>query len=246
MVKPWMIDELAYAGPEHLDPSFVAAYERKAGYVRAGGTTAPGGRDGTGLDVDIQALHDHGLDASSTLLDLGTGTGRLALAAAAEFGQVIAADVSPAMLALLRARAAEAGMSNLTCVQAGFLTYEHAGPPVDGVYSRDAIHQLPDFWKAVALDRIAGLLRPGGVLRLRDLVYDFQPAQAGEVFERWMAGAADDPAKGYTRADYEEHIRTGYSTYRWLMEPMLANAGFEIVTTDFGGQIYAAYTCVKS
>jgi hypothetical protein len=29
MTKPWMLDELAYAGPEHLDPAFVAGYERK-------------------------------------------------------------------------------------------------------------------------------------------------------------------------------------------------------------------------
>jgi hypothetical protein len=27
-----MIDELAYAGPEHLDPAFVAGYDRKQGY----------------------------------------------------------------------------------------------------------------------------------------------------------------------------------------------------------------------
>ena len=27
-----MIDELAHAGPEHLDPAFVAGYDRKQGY----------------------------------------------------------------------------------------------------------------------------------------------------------------------------------------------------------------------
>jgi hypothetical protein len=27
-----MLDELAHAGPEHLDPAFVAGYERKQGY----------------------------------------------------------------------------------------------------------------------------------------------------------------------------------------------------------------------
>ena len=32
MTKPWMLDELAHAGPEHLDPAFVAGYERKQGY----------------------------------------------------------------------------------------------------------------------------------------------------------------------------------------------------------------------
>jgi hypothetical protein len=32
MTTPWMLDELAHAGPEHLDPDFVAGYERKQGY----------------------------------------------------------------------------------------------------------------------------------------------------------------------------------------------------------------------
>ena len=31
MAESWMIDELAHAGPEHLDPAFVAGYDRKQG-----------------------------------------------------------------------------------------------------------------------------------------------------------------------------------------------------------------------
>jgi hypothetical protein len=89
------------------------------------------------------------------------------------------------------------GVANLRYVQAGFLSYQHPGPPADAVYSRNALHQLPDFWKAVALDRIRWMLRPGGVLRLRDLIYDFQPSEADAVFEQWLDGAADDPALGY-------------------------------------------------
>jgi hypothetical protein len=42
------------------------------------------------------------------------------------------------------------------------------------------------------------------------------------------------------------HIRTEFSTYRWLLEPMLAATGFEIVTADFAGRLYGAYTCVKT
>ena len=147
------------------------------------------------------------------------------------------------MLEFLRVRAAAAAVTNLTCVQAGFLSYQHAGPPADAVYTRNALHQLPDFWKAVALDRISRMLRPGGVLRLRDLIYDFQPSEADTVFQRWLDNAADDPARGYTSADFAEHIRTEHSTFRWLLEPMLAAAGFEIVTADFRGSVYGAYTC---
>jgi ubiquinone/menaquinone biosynthesis C-methylase UbiE len=230
MTRPWMLDELAHAGPEHLDPAFVAGYERKQGYPDPGAE-------------DLAVLAAHGLDDTSTVVDLGAGTGRFALAAARRFGQVTAVDISPAMLELLRQRAAAAGVANLECVQAGFLSYRHAGPPADAVYTRNALHQLPDLWKAVALDRIGRMLRPGGVLRLRDLVYDFQPSEADAVVERWLAGAADDPARGYTREDFAEHIRTEHSTFRWLLEPMLAAAGFEVVTADFGGSVYGAYTC---
>jgi hypothetical protein len=87
--------------------------------------------------------------------------------------------------------------------------------------------------------------RPGGVLRLHDLVYDFQPSEADAVFQRWLEGAADDPARGYTAADYAVHIRSEYSTFRWLLEPMLVAAGFAIVTADFSGSVFGAYTCRK-
>ena len=33
---------------------------------------------------------------------------------------------------------------------------------------------------------------------------------------------------------------------RGLLEPMLAASGFEIVTAEFSGRLYGAYTCVKS
>ena len=229
MTKPWMLDELAHAGPEHLEPAFVAGYDRKQGYP-----------DPT---EDLDALAAYGLDAASTVVDLGAGTGRFSLAAARRFGRVTAVDVSPAMLEVLRRRAAAAGVANLECVQAGFLSYQHAGPPADAVYTRNALHQLPDFWKAVALERIGRMLRPGGVLRLRDLVYDFRPSEADAVFARWLEGAADDPALGYTAADYAEHIRTEHSTFRWLLEPMLEVAGFQILTAEFTGSVYGAYTC---
>ncbi len=225
-----MLDELVHAGPEHLDEAFIDGFDRKQGYPDP--------------EEDLAAFEAAGLGAASRVVDLGAGTGQFAVPAARRFGQVIAADVSPAMVAALRRKATATGLGNLACVRAGFLSYDHAGPPADGVYTRNALHQIPDFWKALALQKIADMLRPGGVLRLRDLIYDFQPAEAGEVFEGWFAGA--DPAAGYTADDYAEHIRTEFSTYRWLLEPMLAAAGFEIVAAAFERRLYGAYTCVKA
>ena len=232
MSETWVIDELAHAGPEHLDAAFVAGYDRKQGYPDPA--------------EDLAILEAHGLGPRSVVVDLGAGSGQFALAAARRFGHVTAVDVSPAMIAVLRERAAAAGLANLDCVRAGFLSYEHSGPPADGVYTRNALHQLPDFWKAVALDRIARSMRPGGVLRLRDLIYDFAPAEAPATFQGWLDHAASDPAAGYTSADYAEHIRTEFSTFRWLLEPMLGATGFEVVTVDFDRRLYGAYTCLRS
>jgi SAM-dependent methyltransferase len=245
----WMLDELAYAGPEHLDAEFIAGFDRKQGYPDP--------------EEDIAAFTAHGLGAASAVVDLGAGTGQFALPAARRFGRVTAVDVSAAMLAALRDKAVSrdraaasadgpsadgfgaGGTGRLDCVRGGFLSYAPDGP-VDGIYTRNALHQLPDFWKAVALQRIAGMLRPGGVLRLRDLVYDFGPEEVETVFAGWFAGAATDPAAGYTAADYAEHIRTEYSTFRWLLEPMLAAAGFAVAEVEYTNRLYAAYTCVKA
>jgi ubiquinone/menaquinone biosynthesis C-methylase UbiE len=231
--ETWMLDELAHAGPEHLDEGFIAGYDRKQGYPDPA--------------ADIAAFEAHGLDGGSTVVDLGAGTGQFAIPAAARFGRVTAVDVSPVMLSALRAKAtiSQSAPSRLEYVRGGFLSYSPAGP-VDGVYTRNALHQLPDFWKVTALRRIAGMLRPGGVLRLLDLVYDFAPAETDSVFDDWFANAATDPAAGYTAADYAEHIRTEYSTFRWLLEPMLAATGFEIAEVSSARRLYCAYTCVKT
>jgi len=225
-----MLDELAHAGAEHLDEEFIAGYDRKQGHPDPG--------------PHIDALAAHGLDGSSVVVDLGAGTGNFAIQAAGRFGRVIAVDVSPAMVAALRAKAEAEGIANLAAERGGFLSFD-PGQPVDGVFTRHALHQLPDFWKAVALRRIADMLRPGGVLLVRDLIYDFSPGEAADVFAGWFAGAATDPAAGYTAADYAEHIRTEHSTYRWLFEPMLTAAGFEITDVQYQGRLYGAYTCVK-
>jgi ubiquinone/menaquinone biosynthesis C-methylase UbiE len=228
---PWLFDELAHGGPEHLDTDFVAAYDRKQGHP----DPAP----------DLAILREHGLDRSGTLIDFGAGTGRMALAAAPHVRRVVAVDVSPAMLEVVRERAADAELDNVECVQAGFLTYEHAGSPADAVFTRHALHHLPDFWKAIALGRIAKLLRPSGVLRLHDLIYDFLPVEAEHVLDGWLDSAAKDGRQGYTRDDLAQHIRSEFSTYRWLLEPMLMGAGFRVASADFRDRVYGAYTCVR-
>jgi SAM-dependent methyltransferase len=141
------------------------------------------------------------MSSRTPVLDVGAGTGQFALAVARQFRRVIAVDVSPIMVQVIRERAADAGLANVDVVQAGFLSYEHQGPPLDGVFTRNPLHHLPDFWKGMALVRIAGMLRADGILRVHDLIDDFAPSEADTVFDGWFNRAVDAPASGYTAAD---------------------------------------------
>jgi SAM-dependent methyltransferase len=230
-LKRWWLDELAFAGREHLDAAYVAGYDRKAGF------------DPT---EDLEALQRRGLGRASNVIDLGAGTGAFALGAASICAHVFAVDVSPAMTAALRRRVADDGVGNVTVVEGGFLSYAHPGPPVELVYTRNALHHVPDFWKALALQRMHEWLRPGGILRLRDLVFDFVPADAEARIEAWMAGAAIDAAVGWTADELAEHVRGEFSTYSWLLDAMLARTGFEIVERSFHRSAYGTYTCVRT
>jgi ubiquinone/menaquinone biosynthesis C-methylase UbiE len=225
----WYPDELAHAGPEHLDADYVADYDRKAGF------------DPT---EELDRLRHLGLDASSTLIDLGAGTGALALAAAPFCRRVVAVDVSPAMLAIVRQRAEQHRLGNLEAVQSGFLTYQHSGGQADFVYSRHALHQLPDFWKALALKRIAGVLRSGGILRVRDLFLSCDLDELDDVVGAWLAKAPVRPEQGWTRAELETHLREEHTTFTWLFEPMLAQAGFQVQEFTYSeSRTHASYTC---
>ena len=227
----WYLDELAHAGPEHLDPTYVADYDRKAQV------------DPT---AELAYLRGLGLGENSSLVDLGAGTGTLALAAAQVCRRVVAVDISPPMLAALRRAAEQLRLSNLECVHAGFLSYAHQDDPADFVYSRHALHQLPDFWKAVALRRIAAMLRPSGILRLRDLFLSCELDEVDAVVEAWLKGAAEHPNQGWTRPELETHLREEYSTFTWLFELMLQRAGFDIQDATYSdSRIYATYTCIR-
>ncbi len=148
------------------------------------------------------------------------------------------------MLVRLQDKLAAASVSNVDVVSAGFLSYEHQGEPADVVYTRWALHHLPDFWKALALARMRTVLRPGGILRLSDIVYSFDLADAAVRLEQWCSSLPElAVSEGeWTRADIEEHVRDEHSTFTWLLEPMIERAGFRIedrsVSVD---QVFAEY-----
>ncbi|MQA76659.1 MAG: methyltransferase domain-containing protein, partial [Solirubrobacterales bacterium] len=188
------------------------------------------------------------LTEDATVVDFGAGTGQLALTVAPRCARVVAVDISPVMLEHLQRQVTQMALGNVECVYAGFLSYEHQGRAAGLIYSRFALHHLPDAWKAVALCRMADMLRPGGALRLWDVVYDFAPQEADQRFDAWLHEyPVSDRAGGWTRVDVAEHIRDEHSTFTWLLEPMLERAGFEVIEahTDVSG-LFTRYLCTKS
>lgn len=199
----WFLDELSSAGGENLDPQHVARYDDK---------------EDAHADAEVRLLTSLGLNEGSTLVDIGAGTGQLALAAASRCARVVAVDVSPVMLDVMRTKLRTSRLSNVEIVHAGFLSYEHQGEPADFVYSRWALHHLPDFWKSVALARLRSVVRSGQILRLSDIVYSFPPSEAADRIEQWCATWPDQAPEGqWVRGDIEEHVREEHSTYSWLL-----------------------------
>lgn len=222
----WLPDEHGLSGVHSLSADEVVDYEARHSFDPS---------------AEVGLLRRLGLSADDVLVEFGPGPGAFTLAAARHAAEVIAVDPSPAMCSHLSRRAEESDSDNIRVVNAGFLTYRHQGPPVPYVFTKNALHHLPDFWKAEALCRIHDLLEPGGILRLRDLVYSFAPASSSGVIGSWVEEAEE---RGWSRAERIAHIRSEFSTYTWLLEPMLTRVGFEILDrfeSDSG--IFAHYTC---
>lgn len=214
LLPGWMLDEVASAGRENLDADHVGRYDAK---------------EDAGAVEEVALLQRLGLAEDASVIDLGAGTGQFTLAVAPHCARVVAVDVSRVMLRTLRSKVETAGATNVEVVQAGFLTYNHAGEPADLVYSRYALHHLPDAWKAIALTRMRQMLRAGGLLRLWDVVYDFGPQEAEDRLEAWCATGGDGIVGEWSRAELEEHVRDEHSTFTWLLEPMIERAGFTVV-----------------
>lgn len=224
----WQYDEVKHAGVDYADVRVAEKYDERHSRFRDFEKAAK---------VIIERL---GLKPTDSVIDLGCGTGAFVLTAARHCRKVHAVDVSPAMLELLRRKAQ--GLENVKTHHAGFLTYRHEDEPADAVVSVAALHHLPDFWKAVALKRIAEMLRPGGRFYLFDVVFSFPVEKYRPALDAWIGqmGAAVDSDMG---GETVIHVRDEHSTFEWIMDGLLERAGFRIEQKFVEGPQCLAYVC---
>jgi SAM-dependent methyltransferase len=134
------------------------------------------------------------LQPDDVVLDLGTGTGAIALALAEEAGRVVGRDISDGMLERAREKATEAGVDTVAFGNGTFREPSYDGP-VDVVTSNFAMHHLADDEKRAAIDAIAGL-GPRRVV-LGDVMFFGEP----DPSEPFYSPEVDDPATVGVLAD---------------------------------------------
>jgi ubiquinone/menaquinone biosynthesis C-methylase UbiE len=184
------------------------------------------------------------LKPDQTVLEFGCGTGEFALAASGLCSRVYAVDLSVGMLAYARKKALDRGITNVDFLHGGFLTYEHKGDPVDAVVTQMALHHLPDFWQQIALIRIAGMLKDGGLLCLRDVVFSFEISRYKECLDMLLAQCSTFGGEEFASMICD-HVKNEYSTFDWIMEGMMKRAGFEIIHVFRKYGFLCLYQCCK-
>lgn len=130
-----------------------------------------------------QVLDAARLDGAEALLDVGCGTGTLAIAAARRLGgtaKVAGIDPAPHQIARARGKARRAGL-DIDFRQATIEALPFADRSFDRAFSTLMLHHLPPDVKRQGLAELMRVLRPGGRL----VVADFRRA-ATEDGKGWF------------------------------------------------------------
>ena len=108
---------------------------------------------------------------SHRVVDLGAGSGFLTLAFAPRVADVLAVDISPAMLELLARQADEQGLTGIRCLATDLAALALSEASVDVIVSSYALHHLVDGEKRALVERAGSWLKPGGRLVVADMMF---------------------------------------------------------------------------
>jgi SAM-dependent methyltransferase len=153
---------------------------------------------------DVAFYVDEALSAGSRVVELGVGTGRIALPIARAGIPIVGVDSSQRMLEVCRLRAARAGVEDLLDLRLGDLRDPPVATPARLVICpfRSYLHLQTDAHRSEALRAACRLLEPGG--RLVFDVFAPAPDDIAETNGRWL----EREPEIYERADWDANART--------------------------------------
>jgi ubiquinone/menaquinone biosynthesis C-methylase UbiE len=118
-------------------------------------------------EIDRQLVKVIGANPIDSLLDLGTGTGRILTLLKDRYRRAIGIDASREMLAVARANLDKAGITRASVRHGDILNLPVDGQDFDFVIIHQVLHFLPQ--PELAIAEAARMLRPGGRLVVIDL-----------------------------------------------------------------------------
>ena len=164
-----------------------------------------------------------GVGPGVRVLELGTGAGDVALFAAGRGANVVATDLSEAMLEAARQAAGDAGAANVEFRRMDASALEFGATEFDAVIARHVLMFLPDL--PVALARVRRVLRPGG---------KFAAIVWGPLAENPFQAALIETAR--TPPPTSEMV-IAFSLSRERLESAMQRAGFRQISIEkVGGE----------
>lgn len=147
-------------------------YDQRAGAYLASSVHAGG------ADLDLIAGRI-GERPAATVLDMGCGGGHVSFRLAPAVGQMVACDLSQAMLDTVAAEAVRRGFANVATMQSAAEALPFASDHFDAVVSRYSAHHWRDL--AEGIRELHRVLKPGGVAIFSDLL-----APEAALLDTWL------------------------------------------------------------
>lgn len=147
------------------------------------------------------------LGRDDSLLDLGTGFGRVPIELAGKCRFIYGVDISRVSLAAAREEAVRRGLKNLLfahgAIEEPSVEIDVAAAGVNRMLLLWSLHHLPDDLKAESLATLAALLRRPGRIVVGDIIFFDNPRRHRPIWDKvgYDGGVMDRPATAEFLAD---------------------------------------------